>query len=527
LKYRSIVVLLAAVVCLVFVGIPSPGAIPVYTSDSPPPTPALTNLPLLSSASKDGVTWTFASPARVGTFINGDYYVVGPVTITAIDPPGTNGRNGSVMNLRPNPPGSGFDSRTLSGRYVASLRTNPPISMVPGDALASSISVGTVGAIKRVMLTSDDTISPVRTVSILTCVSDPLPPDAFRPGYCGTPRTIYYSRNLRRDLLPRLAPVAGTPALAEFEGYFRRPWIDIVFFGFDAPIEYMPDYGREVGRTIGNAALLLTLNFTREQKEALLVYFVQYGIDLYAAVRAGHSGWPAHGGHGSGRKLPIVFAGRLLQNTQMQNPPGQFGEDIQTMIATGPPFGPGWTGSTALYAGHVGVNGNQSTGWGPYEHLQPRDWTGNQLGEAYRRCCTSLAWVGEALAARLVGAEAVWNHPALFAYVTRWMNESDAAAVAEIRNQTGYDYSAGWQRQGQTWDPFVDNMWDAYQNYVAPPVPPGVLIARQGGLLQLTWTAGELESAPTPMGPWTRMTGAQSPLQIAPTNGQRFFRAAQ
>jgi hypothetical protein len=32
------------------------------------------------------ITWTFDKPARVGQFINGDYYVVGPVTVTLIDP---------------------------------------------------------------------------------------------------------------------------------------------------------------------------------------------------------------------------------------------------------------------------------------------------------------------------------------------------------------------------------------------------------------------------------------------------------
>jgi len=39
-----------------------------------------------SSISKDGITWTFSQSLPVGQFVHGDYYVVGPVTITAIDP---------------------------------------------------------------------------------------------------------------------------------------------------------------------------------------------------------------------------------------------------------------------------------------------------------------------------------------------------------------------------------------------------------------------------------------------------------
>lgn len=79
----------------------------------------------------------------------------------------------------------------------------------------------------------------------------------------------------------------------------------------------MPDYGREVERVVRHAALLLMLNFSAQQREALLVYFVQYGIDLFGIVSAGHPGWHAHGGHGAGRKLPILFASALLGDSRM------------------------------------------------------------------------------------------------------------------------------------------------------------------------------------------------------------------
>ncbi len=495
--------------------------VPIYTKSAPPPIPALADLPLVSSISKDGITWMFQTPVRSGQFINGDYYVVGPVTITNITPPGTNGRNGTMKNLRPNPSGSGFDSRIDAGRYAANLRVNLPVTLQPGDMLASSISVETIGTTKRVLRPSDDTLSPVRTVSLLTCVANPLPPDAFRPGYCGTDRIQFYSRDLRRDLLPKLTPVASTPTLGEFAGYLRRPWIDTVFYNFDTPVEYMPDYGREIGRLIGQSALLLCLNYSSEQKEALLVYFVQYGIDLYSAVAAGHSGWPGHGGYGSGRKLPIVLAGKLLGNAAMQKPPGNYGEDMQTMIAAAPPYGPGWNGAVAMYAGHRGTNGESiNPGWGPYEHLQPSNWA-SQTGESYRRCCTSVAWVGQALAARILGLESCWNHPAFFAYVQRWMTENDAADVAAIRAQTGVDYSASWARQGQAWDAFVNQMWSAYQNYA----PPFTVELRRlsDGRLELNWPVGNLLRASDSAASWTPVPGA-SPITITPSNPQEFFR---
>jgi len=442
----------------------SSAQVPVFTRDSAPATPALTDLPLQSSITHDGVTWTFSQPVRVGRFINGDWYVVGPVTVTAITPTPANGRNGSTLNLPAYGSRSGFDDRILANRYDASLRDDPPISMVPRDSLVSTISVGVVGQIKCMLRSSDDTHSPVKTASVLSCVAEPQPLDAFRPSYCGRSDRIYLSRNLRRELLPSLAPVPNTESLVEFQGYFRRPWIDTLFFEYDFPIEYMSQYPREALRAQAMATLLLTLNFTEAQKEALLVYLVQYGIDLHGIIRAGGPGWGAHGGHGNGRKWPIVMAGVMLGEDALArvstlNPTVKFSEDMQTMYDTG------WTGATAVYAGHVGPDGHPSyPGWGAYEHLQPRDWEGDCIGESYRRCCTSIGWVGVALSAKLLRAETSWNHPSFFDYCDRWMTEDDTEHLAIILQQTGRDFSASYFRQGQAWDPFVENMWAAYRN---------------------------------------------------------------
>jgi hypothetical protein len=35
--------------------------------------------------------------------------------------------------------------------------------------------------------------------------------------------------------------------------------------------------------------------------------------------------------------------------------------------------------------------------------------------------------------------------------------------VQQILQQTGNDYSADWARQGQAWDPFVEEMWASYR----------------------------------------------------------------
>jgi hypothetical protein len=246
------------------------------------------------------------------------------------------------------------------------------------------------------------------------------------------------------------------------------------------------------------AGLLLTLDFPADQKEALLVYLTQYGIDLYGLVEQGHSGWQAHGGHGSGRKFPVLLAGLMLGEENMRSVRANFGEDMQTIwIGETLPVG-AYTGSwhtppeSVVYGGHVGINGESvNAGWGPYEHTAPSAWR-STLGESYRRCCTSVSWIGEALAARLIpGMMSAWNHPQFFAYADRWMLTADNPADLErIRAATGMTIDPDFQ-QGQSWKilsgggyyqphrTFVDEMWAAYRNAAAPSPPMGLHIVHE------------------------------------------------
>ena len=91
-----------------------------------------------------------------------------------------------------------------------------------------------------------------------------------------------------------------------------------------------------------------------------------------------------------------------------------------------------------------------------------------------------------------MGAENVWKHPAFFDYVDRWMSEDDTQAVAEIYTQTNgkFDYSADWDRQGQTryWlqgefpqNTFIDDMWHAYRGLQPSQAPTATPTGGGGG----------------------------------------------
>lgn len=486
----------------------------VYTPQNAPAAPRLEDLPLRASVSQYGITWTFAEPARVGQFINGDYYIVGPVTVTAIDPaprvgaevgvdeldanerewaargrlkPGDRVRNGSMVN----PPAReqvAYDSG-IRNYFTPRLVSKPPYALQPGDALVSTISLRVNeknefpyeghgrpagGRVRGV-----DDNSPVKIAAILTCVTAPQPADAFRSGLCDRKQVIYLARNLKRDLLKSLPQPRSAPRLATWVRIYERPWVNPGIFGFEQPMNNMPLYGQWVGQAASVSALLLMLDYPAEQKEALLIRVMQVGLDYWSMVKGGHPGWEGWGGHGSGRKFPIVFAGLLLGDAEMAAPTiafpkVNFGEDNQTA------YGTSWTGAQVVFAGHSGIHADGSVPrrrWGPYEHLHPSEWNkegmAGSTSEAYRRANTSTSWVGQALIIHMLGAHKQWNHPPFFDYVDRWMFEEDTEFRREVgRHLPGSEIKdhQRWAIQGQAWEPFVTEMWSQYRQ--SPGMPP-------------------------------------------------------
>jgi len=480
----------------------APGAaVTIYTKDNAPKAPKVEELPLKESVSQYGITWTFDKPARVGQFVTGDYYVVGPVTVKAIDPAPLWGanvpaeylgvekvagalRHGSMLNPPPQHVSS-LDSGTKN-YYDPKLPAEVPIAMKPTDTLVSSISLK-VGEKGKFVYHSDGNRlqgdnSPTKVAAVLTCVEAPQPADAFRPSYGDRKATIYLARNLRRDQLPNLAKTAGAPDPVKFAEVFQKCWFNPCFFGFEQPMENMPHYGQWVGQAVSDAGLLLCMDYNPQEKERLLLGFVQVGIDYWGLVKNGHPGWQGWGGHDSGRKFPIVFAGWVLGDEEMASPSKgfpkcEFGEDNQTR------YGQSWTGATVVFAGHSGVSA--ATGkppraaWGPYEHMRPADWDkpgqSNHQSEAYRRANTSCCWVGEALAARILKLEKQWGHDAFFDYVDRWMTEGDKEFRQEIgksfpKDTAMVDESKNWYHQGYTGEAWIKEVWNKYRT--APGMPP-------------------------------------------------------
>lgn len=435
-----------------------------------------------TSVEQYGITWSFDRARPTGSFVNGDRWVVGPVTVVAVSPaPGPAAaaaktgevksrygavsmvddarmRNGSMIVLKPG--GSqGYDSRLKN--YRPELSVAYPVRLEPGQSLISTISNETfpVPVMHRALMWSQESSASLalRAAAVLTVLTEPPPEDAFRPAYAGADKTIHRAKNLRLERLPRLAPPGQTPSWEQFERYLQRPWLDHIsswMLQTTGPSENQVNYGREFSRITSIASLMLMLDVPPERKETLMIGLVQLGIDLHGLARAGRE-WPADGGHWNGRKWPILFAGLMLGDRRFLTEPGRtvFSEDQQMY------YGAGWHGRTALYqiVYHTGPKP-------PHEEKSPENWTEvDSRSEAYRMVVSG-GLPGTALAVQLMGAKALWNHDAFFDYYDDWMNPEDPSAGRRGGRPRP-------KQEGKSLDPFVDAMWRAHRSAV--PVQPG------------------------------------------------------
>jgi len=446
-----------------------------------------------NNISQYGITWYFDKEYEYGTFANGDYWVVGPVNIVNIEPEPAfdiiyteeyckhNGpasgqvkcanfpmpyqgkynytnycisskcvykvrRNGFMINPNTGPgKGHSYDSRAAG--FSESLNLGLPISVGINSSVVSTISLG-----EDISFTSESAEKgkeKLKTAAVLTTLSEPPPADSFRPPYVGTEKPLYLSSDLKRELLPSLIPVDNTPGLSYIAKKFERVWLDHQYDWSGKgihPKDNMPGYGADIARDVGVGSLMLLLNFSIEEKETLLVRYVQLGIDFYGLLKNGQR-WPANGGHMSGRKWPIIFAGIMLDNDDMKNigntypDPATFQEDCQTFYLT------------------QGILNNYPEYYSSKKYYDPLTKEGDPvwgiracLGDygqtSYRSCCNSQSWIGEVLSAHIMNAKEFWNHNALFDYEDWWMY----VWVAGDPNRKGAHDSA-----------FANTMWDTYR----------------------------------------------------------------
>ncbi len=276
-----------------------------------------------------GITFTFQSHHQYGQFANGDYWVVGPVTITAIDPPmyvhnkgkkDETWRNGWEVNPK---------SRSVTGlsdrcskynkRIDLSLVPDLPYRATPGESIVKAVSRSKLYNADKDEITDRQCVNKAAVLTVVGEVPPNSGADVFRPPYVGTQKPFFRVGQIRKDLLPSLKPNSAisksAPSFKSISSRFKKVQLDHTKDGALRralyPTEHMPSYDPQRGKYALNGILRLFLDDPYEEKKAALIQMLQYGIDQYYIVLNGQS-FERGGGHTMGRLLPMAFFSVLL-----------------------------------------------------------------------------------------------------------------------------------------------------------------------------------------------------------------------
>ena len=384
---------------------------------------------MANSVTQHGVTFTFDKYYQVGQFANGDYWVLGPVTITAITPNWDGTQHGWEVNPVIEGKSGGWAGQgftTLAQSYNSTLRPALPYTS-PGSGIVSLVK--TIGGL------TESSKSKILTAVVLTIVTA-IPPDngatVFRPPYAGTSKPYYYVADLRTDLLPTYTPMGTPPSLSTVTKNFSMLRMDHkggVLGRQLLPENAMNDYQPDNTIQTNEGALRLMLNDSIEAKMPALIRYVQAGIDkayIFLGMLSGQP-WPDGGGHQPGHILPIAFAATMLDMTKVKSamesaPSGSFHATRYIRYATDSGnYLWGQSGSTeTAYWNYVrGLGGNRSNA-DPYRFID-----GGKCGASYQ-IVTSQSHKGEYLAAKLMPSlQSAWpdvDFNIAKDYAVRWVN---------------------------------------------------------------------------------------------------------
>lgn len=437
-----------------------------------------------TSVSQYGITWTFAEDRQVGQFVNGDWWVVGPVTLTNITPKtgdgGVTWSNGSMINPMPG---------QTQGFYLNGTPTNPENR--PAYDAAKNISLRlpiTVQPASSVYSTMNNPHTWIegelrektwfKETAVLTVLSAPPPAGSFRPPYAGTDKTIKANWNvssLNFSVLKNHAiPVASNaPSLGWLEEATRRPLLEMDYHFLNSNWKATwaetkaggyprRAYGREVAGIAGGAGLMLNTNLTNAQKQKLAIHMCQWGIDTYGLLQNGMQ-YQGSGGHQNGRLLPVYLAGKLLDDPQILSK-ARNNQPIQEMtthyfIAQRHIDAP-----RAAYSPPLKPYSQDMLGMPEWTFSYPDDpnnsaeWVHGAFNASGYRYVNGGANCGTVATILLMGGRAEVNHEAFFTYyINRYYPNQRPSNNAPFSAD-----SNGVQ-------PFVRDMWDVYLSGMSPP----------------------------------------------------------
>ena len=374
---------------------------------------------------ENAVEFVFDKPYVCGQYANGDWWVsAGPrghVQIISILPEARAGLSGFEVN--PSSRSKQAFDRRVAG-YDRTLQPSLPLSLTGDVSLVKAVSAN---------VAKPNCLPCLQYAAVLTVLAKPVSDSKvmFRPGYFGKKKFSYSADSIGRKSLSRISASCCSVTeklsfsmiadrysgvqLDHLEGWVGRSM---------HPSDNMPDYGASIARDTSTSILRMLLDDFDPAKSvhrAALIGYLQMSIDLLSMAENGVR-WSADGGHGNGRKLPLLFGGYFLEEDRFYKAVNQstFSEDEQVY------FSPvvkkalyGRKCSDAEYWMQQRFNKGPKDCRDPYGYI---DGGGKDIGDGYQFCCTAMPWKYTALVIRLLGLEGKWNNDHFLQYVDRWIN---------------------------------------------------------------------------------------------------------
>ncbi len=435
----------------------------------------------------------------IGSYCNGDEYVLSPVGVTGITPTETVGdatpvgeatqtgivKHGAMLN-----PGiGGHSSQGFTNINGTGLEVG--YSAAKKITLPLEFSAGEEGSIVKSIFKeapNKECFPAIKALAVLTVVKAAPPAGAFRPAVASTDKTSYWTEPddlIDLTTLPNRALIAGGPALSSVLGALRN-WQPSSWSEGD-PSRYLAatynnpfgDYPvRSIGPYVSMAVMMLTMNHSLGEKRDLAVALGHIGIDAQAFLAGrtsgfdygGYNGWGGEGGVAQrGYKLAIGVTGALLNENLFKDWANSalhpaFPEDAQInylsagkSTAVQSSLG-GRPGRTDYVSGDVGMPEWTETS------LYRDPLMGDRKEGATYRSITVRNYVLHAMACHMYpGLSAILNQPAMLDFADRMMQRSfldGSGTVGYARSvPTGSDVMTTWEKA----------VWDAYRTESGMP----------------------------------------------------------
>jgi len=285
-----------------------------------------------TEVSQWGITVKFADDETVGQFVNGDYYVVGQVSIVNVDPCCSSTRddeqirNGAMIDPNAGGDGSenvattahGFDSR-ISG-WDATLNV-----ALPGDANITSENPLVIDPNASLVIGKSDSTENMTDYMILTVLDKAPAANSFRPAYAEHPdKTIQYTiADVNYDALADLDPCGTEPSWDDANSWFQYPNICISTSNPGAAIagdrhSVHDDFAWRLYKVL----LKCNSDYTDAQKRDALIHVCQNGIDIWGIMNenaGGRGQFFQFGAFNLGKKLCVIATAQILGDTTMMN----------------------------------------------------------------------------------------------------------------------------------------------------------------------------------------------------------------